>query len=135
MGRTVFRAESVDAAEVGSQATLVARLRELADPDLVLSVSIDGIAPDRLELDTDELERTLADEFLHIRVRDRSATELADAPDLPQDTVAGAFVLDLKARIAAAEATGDAAAAEQARQILRLGRRLLLDDPDHVTLP
>ena len=41
----------------------------------------------------------------------------------------------MKSRIAAAEAKGDAAAAEQARQILRLGRRLLLDDPDHVTLP
>jgi len=135
VGRTVFRAESVDAAEVGSQAALVERLRELSDPDLVLSVTVDGIAPDTFELDPDELERTLAGEFLHIRVRDRSATELADAPDLPRDTVAGAFALEMKSRIAAAEAKGDAAAAEQARQILRLGRRLLLDDPDHVTLP
>ena len=135
VGRTVFRAESVDAADVESQASLEARLRELADPDLVLSVSIDGIAPDTLEVDTDELERTLAGDFLHLRVRDRSATELTDTPDLPDDTVAGKFVIDMESRIAAAEATGDAAAAEQARQILRLGRRLLLDDPDHVTLP
>jgi hypothetical protein len=81
------------------------------------------------------MERALAADFLHIRVRDRSATELADAPDLPTDTVAGAFVADMEARIEAAAAAGDAAALEQARQILRLGRRLLLDDPDHVTLP
>jgi exonuclease SbcD len=135
VGRTVFRAESIDAADVGSQAQLVERLRALADPDLVLEASIEGIAPDALELDTDEVERALAAAFLHVRVRDRSATELADVPDLPGDTVAGAFVADLRSRIASAEAAGDAAAAEQARGVLRLGRRLLLDDPDHVTLP
>jgi DNA repair protein SbcD/Mre11 len=135
VGRTVFRTESVDAADVESQAALVERLRELADPDLVLAVSIDGIAPDTLELDGEEIERALAAAFLHVRVRDRSATELADGPDLPGDTVAGAFALDLKARIEAAEADRDDEAAEQARQILRLGRRLLLDDPDHVSLP
>jgi DNA repair exonuclease SbcCD nuclease subunit len=135
VGRTVFRAESVDAAEIDSQAALEARLRELADPDLVLAVSIEGIAADTLEVDTDELERALASDFLHVRVRDRSATELADAPDLPGDTVAGRFVLDAESRIAAAEAKGDQETAERERQILRLGRRLLLDDPDHVTLP
>jgi hypothetical protein len=81
------------------------------------------------------MERALAGDFLHVRVRDRSATELADTPDLPADTVAGAFVADMGTRIEAAKAAGDDAALEQARQILRLGRRLLLDDPDHVTLP
>ncbi len=135
VGHTVFRAESVDAAGVESQAALAAQLRELADPDLVLAVTIDGVAPDTLEIDAEELERDLTRDFLHIRVRDRSATELADGPDLPDDTVAGKFVHDMESRIGAAEATGDAAAAEQARQILRLGRRLLLDDPDRVTLP
>ena len=135
VGRTVFRAEAVDAAEIGSQAALETRLRELADPDLVLSVTVDGIAPDTLEIDTDEVERTLAPDFLHIRVRDRSAAELDEGPELPEESVAGKFVLDMEARIAAAEVEGDEAAVEQARHILRLGRRLLLDDPDHVTLP
>ena len=73
-----------------SQAALVERLRELSDPDLVLSVTIDGIAPDTFELDPDELERTLAG--------DRSCTSGSVtaprpswpmAPDLPEDTVAG----------------------------------------------
>jgi len=49
--------------------------------------------------------------------------------------VAGRFVLDMKSRIAAAEVKGDDEATERARRVLRLGRRLLLDDPDHVTLP
>jgi exonuclease SbcD len=135
VGRTVFRAESVDAAEVPSQAELVQRLGELHDDDLILAVTIDGIAPDSLEIDPDEMERALGSSFLHIRVRDRSATELADVPDLPADTVPGKFVADMDSRIQAAEDRGDAEAAERARQILRLGRRLLLDDPDHVTLP
>jgi hypothetical protein len=44
-------------------------------------------------------------------------------------------VLEVRARLAAAEAKGDEEGAERARHVLRLGRRLLLDDPDHVTLP
>ena len=83
----------------------------------------------------DEVERDLAPSFLHVRVRDRTVTELTDTRELSVDTVAGAFVADLEARLQAAEAAGDAAAADQARHILRLGRRLLLADPDHVTLP
>ena len=135
VGQTVFRAESVDASAVGSQPELVRRLAEFADPDLILDVTIDGLAPDTLEIDPDAVERALAASFLHVRVRDRSATELAEGPDLPPDTVAGKFVADLRSRIDAAQAKGDAEAAEESRQILRLGRRLLLDDPDHVTLP
>jgi len=135
VGRTVFRAESVDAAAIVSQAELSARLSELADPDLVLHVWLDGIAPDTLEIDIDELERTLAPSFLHVRIRDRSVVEIGSDAELPADTVAGRFVADVRARIATAEAKGDEESAEQARQVLRLGRRLLLDDPDHVTLP
>jgi len=134
VGRTVFRAEAVDAARLENQDEMVQQLRGLADPDLILHVSIDGIAPDTLEIDSDEVERALAPSFLHVRVRDRSVTEMAAGPDLPEDTVAGRFIADLESRIRAAEAVGDADAAEQGRQVLRLGRRLLLDDPDHVTL-
>ena len=135
VGRTVFRAETIAAASLGSQAELLQRLGELADPDLVLQATIEGIAPDMLEIDTDEVERVLAPSFLHVRVRDRATTEVQPGPDLPTDSVAGKFMLDLESRLRAAEAKGDAGAAEQARQILRLGRRLLMADPDHVRLP
>ncbi len=135
VGQTVFRAESIDAAGLSGQEELLERLRELADPDLVLQATIDGIAPDTLEIDSDEIERSLASSFLHVRVRDRSATEITGGPNLSADTVAGKFVAELESRIREAEVEADPASAEQARQILRLGRRLLLDDPDHVTLP
>lgn len=134
VGRTTFRDLPVDAAELGSQDDLVRRLTDLADPDLVLAVTIVGIAPDSLEIAPEEVQRQLADAFLQVRVLDRSAAELSGGPELPRDTVAGRFVADAEARIRSAEADGDTEAAELARQVLRLGRRLLLDDPDHVTL-
>ena len=135
VGRTVFRSESVDAGTLASQAALVEQLQALAAPDLVLQVSIEGITADTLEIDPVEVERLLAPSFLHVRVRDRSVADLEPMPDLSPDTVAGAFMADLEAQLAAAETAGDEEAAEQARAVMRLGRRLLLDDPDHVTLP
>ncbi|MFV2062355.1 MAG: exonuclease SbcCD subunit D [Chloroflexota bacterium] len=134
VGRTVFRAEDVDAAGVDNQEGLVKRLAEMTDPDLILHVSIVGLAADTLEIDVTEVERELAPSFLHVRVADRSAAEIKVGPDLPEDTVAGRFLADMDARVREAEVKGDEDAAEQARQVLRLGRRLLLGDPDHVTL-
>jgi hypothetical protein len=101
----------------------------------VLVVTIGGVAPDTLELDAAEMERALAPSFLHVRVRDRSVADLADQPHLPADTVAGRFLVDLAERVESAEAARASDEAELARSILRLGRRLLLDDPDRVTLP
>jgi DNA repair exonuclease SbcCD nuclease subunit len=134
VGRTVFREMTLDAAQLAGQDELERRISELADPDLILAVTIGGVAPDSLEIVPEDVERRLAASFLQLRVRDRSAAELPADLDLPPDTVAGRFILDVGARLREAEDRGDAAAVEQARQVLRLGRRLLLDDPDHVTL-
>jgi DNA repair protein SbcD/Mre11 len=134
VGRTVFRSERVDIASLASQEDLVRQLAQRADPDVVMRVEVVGVARDGFELFTDEVERELASSFLHVRVVDASASELAPPPDLPRDTVAGRFVADMEDRIRAAEASGDAAALEHAREVSRLGRRLLLDDASRVTL-
>jgi DNA repair exonuclease SbcCD nuclease subunit len=134
VGRTTFRRLEVDAASLGSQDELVRRLAAQADADLVLAVAIVGIAPDSLEVSAEDVQRQLADSFLQLRIQDRSVVELMSGPALPRDSVAGRFVADVEMRIASAEAAGDSEAAELARQALRLGRRLLLDDPDRVTL-
>ena len=68
VGRTTFRSIEFDAAELASQDDLVRRLAEQADPDLVLAVTIAGIAPDSLEIQPDEVQRTLEGSFLHLRV-------------------------------------------------------------------
>ncbi|MEA2621936.1 MAG: repair protein SbcD/Mre11 [Chloroflexota bacterium] len=133
VGKTRFRRVDVDAGAIVSQPDLVRELRAYADPDTVLEVRLAGIAPDALDLHADDVERELSDAFLAVRVRDSSVAGLPDGPLPPAETIAGAFIRDLRARIEAAETAGDDAAAAEAREILHLGR-LLLDDPRRVTL-
>jgi len=133
VGRTRFGAVELDAAEVVSQAALVNRLMGLADPDLILDVRIGGVAHDRLDIDTDAVSRELASSFLKLRVQDRAVAAMPEGPLPPQDTIAGAFMRDLQARIAAAEGSSDDDAAAEAREALQLGR-LLLEDPRQVDL-
>jgi exonuclease SbcD len=133
VGRTRFGSLELDATEVPSQAALVNRLMGLADADLIMDVRVGGVATDRLDIDTDAVSRELSASFLKLRVQDRSVAALPDGPLPPPDTVAGAFMRDLEARIAAAEALGDENTAAEAREALALGR-LLLDDPRQVDL-
>ena len=125
VGKTSFDRLQLDAATVGSQPALVAKLAERADPDLVLDVELIGVRPDELDLHTDEVESELADRFLKLRVRDRSASALPEGPIASPDAVLGAFIRDLEAQVAEVEATDDQAAAAELRDALRLGRLLL----------
>ena len=125
VGRTRVEKLQLDAASVGSQPSLVAKLVERADPDLVLDVEITGMKPDELDLHADEVEAELAERFLKLRVRDRSVAPLPDGPTVSADTVLGAFIRDLEAQIAEAEARDDEATSNELRDSLRLGRLLL----------
>jgi exonuclease SbcD len=132
VGRTRFERLEVDAAAVGSQPALVARLAALADPDLVLDVRIIGVRPDDLDIAPDEVEREVADRFFRARVRDVSVAALPEGPLPPPDTIAGALVRDLEAEIAELEAAGRDGDSREAREALRLARLLL--DGREVTL-
>jgi DNA repair exonuclease SbcCD nuclease subunit len=128
VGRTTFRREDVDAATVGSQAELVERLSKLADPDLVLQARLTGVHPDELDLDVDEVEAALRPSFLRVRLRDSSMPALTEGALPSPETIAGAFIRDVEARIAELEATdrpADAESAAELRDVLRLGRLLL----------
>jgi DNA repair exonuclease SbcCD nuclease subunit len=125
VGRTRFERTQLDAAAVGSQPQLVAKLAERADPDLVIDVELIGVRPDELDVHVEEVESELADRFLKVRVRDRSVAPLPDGPIPSPDTVLGAFIRDLEARIAEVEAADDEATAAELRDSLRLGRLLL----------
>ncbi|MFP5341779.1 MAG: exonuclease SbcCD subunit D [Candidatus Limnocylindria bacterium] len=126
VGRTRFEKQSIDAATVASQPALIAALGKLADPDLVLDVRLTGVRPDELDLDIDEIEAALAPSFLNVRVRDGSTPALTEGAIPPPDTIAGAFIRDLEARIAELEAADPASAeAAELRDALRLGRLLL----------
>jgi DNA repair exonuclease SbcCD nuclease subunit len=130
VGATRFERLELDASGLTSQPTLIATLTAKADPDVVLDVRLVGVRPDELDLDTDEVETALAGSFLKIRVRDVSMPALTEGVLPSVDTVAGAFIRDLEARIAELEAAADrsparTAEAAELRDALRLGRLLL----------
>jgi hypothetical protein len=132
VGRTRFEKLDLDAAGITTQPALIDSLARKGDPDLVLDVRIVGVRPDELDLRPDEIESALAPAFLKVRVRDLSLPALTEGTLPSPDTIAGAFIRDLEARIAELEATaaaeggGDAAAdAGELRDALRLGRLLL----------
>ncbi len=125
VGRTTFERLQLDAATVGTQPALVASLVERANPDLVLDVELIGVRPDALDLHVEEVEAELAEQFLKVRVRDRSVAPLPEGPVASADTVLGAFIRDLEARVAEVESVDDAESANELRDALRLGRLLL----------
>ncbi|MEJ7695688.1 MAG: hypothetical protein WKF78_03445 [Candidatus Limnocylindrales bacterium] len=79
------------------------------------------------------MEKALAPWFLKVRVRDVSIPALTEGTLPSADTIAGAFIRDLEARIAELEASDSATAgndgtssdAAELRDALRLGRLLL----------
>ncbi len=125
VGTTRFERHELDASVQTSQPALIERLRGLADPDLVLDVRLVGVRPDELDLDIEEVENALAPGFLKVRVRDVSLPALTEGSLPSPDTIAGAFIRDLEARIAELETTGAETEAAEQRDALRLGRLLL----------
>ena len=87
-----------------------------------------GIRPDELDLDVEELEASLRGAFLRVRVRDQTHPQLTEGAIPPAETVAGAFIRDVEARIAVLRDSPDTAAVREADElldVLRLGRLLL----------
>lgn len=132
VGRTRFEKLDLDAAGITTQPALIESLARKGNADLVLDVRIVGVRPDELDLHPDEIEAALAPAFLKVRVRDLSLPALTEGTLPSPDTIAGAFIRDLEARIAELEAmpAGDGGAhpsaeAAELRDALRLGRLLL----------
>ena len=125
VGRTQFQRMDVDAAELPTQAAFIGRLIANANPDLVLDVRLTGVRPDELDLDVDEVESAVAGSFHKVRIRDASVPALSTGPLPGPDTISGAFIRDLEARIADLEAAEDGEQARELRDVLRLGRLLL----------
>jgi DNA repair protein SbcD/Mre11 len=125
VGRTRFERLELDAGTLDSQPALVEQLLARADPDLVLDVRLVGVRPDTLDLDVGEVESQLRPKFLKVRVRDASMPALTEGVLPPPDTISGAFIRDVEARIAELEAGDRGAEAAELRDVLRLGRLLL----------
>jgi DNA repair protein SbcD/Mre11 len=133
VGRTHHRKLDIDVATLGSQADLEKRLADMADADLVLDARLVGVLPDSLDINVDEVEQRMSTRFLRFRLRDQAMAALPDGELPSAETIPGAFLRDLEARIADHEAGGDSDTAAELREALRLGR-LLLDEPTRVHL-
>ncbi len=152
VGQTRSEKLDLDVSAISSQPALIDTIRAHADSNLVLEVRLTGLLPDDRDLDLDEVERSLAPLFLRLRFRDLSIPAAPDGPVPPPDTVMGAFIRNVQARIRRLEdgpnATGpedngdgspeldsillsDGAGQDPAqqlqdlREVLRLGRHLL----------
>ena len=125
VGRTHFEVLELDLGVAESQAALEQAILAKADPDTIVDVRLRGVWREALDLDPDELERSVAPRFLRARVRNQAVPELPAEDIPPEDTIAGAFVRDLSARIEEASKAGRAAEEAELRDALRLGRLFL----------
>ena len=103
VGQTRTEALDLDVGRIHSQPDLIDQLGQRSDSNLALSVRLTGLYPDDLDLDLDEVERALSPSFLRFRLRDLSIPNVPDEPLPPPDTVLGAFVRGIEAKMAALE--------------------------------
>jgi DNA repair protein SbcD/Mre11 len=113
VGQTRTEKLELDAGTIQSQPALVETIARYADSNLLLDVRLTGLLPDTLDLDLDEVERALAPSFLRFRIRDLSIPAMPDGPIPPPDTVVGAFVRNVEARITELEKAAAAAPAAE----------------------
>jgi DNA repair exonuclease SbcCD nuclease subunit len=117
--RTLQRGEiDLDRTLPADEAELIARIREqFADPNLILQLKITGSFPD--VLDTDRLEKALAEDFFWLQIEDQSDVFNSQAVQewRGEKTIRGVFVQKLEARLEAAE---DEAEREQLALALKL---------------
>jgi DNA repair exonuclease SbcCD nuclease subunit len=114
VGQTRSEKLELDVSGIASQPALIEVVRSHADSNLVLDVLLKGLLPDSLDLDMDEVARALAPSFLRFRVRDLTIPASPEGTLPPPDTVLGAFVRNVQARISELEKAASTGAAESA---------------------
>ncbi len=99
VGQTHTDKLDLDIGTIHSQPDLIDVLKRRSDANLVLDVRLTGLFPDDLDIDLDEVERALTASFLRFRIRDVSIPVSPEGVAPPPDTVLGAFVRAVEARI------------------------------------
>ena len=105
----------LDLVTVGGEAGAERVIRERADADLALQVTLSGLVPLADRVDVARLREALAPEFFRLEISDESQlrTEHADLDALPESTMLGLFVRRMREEIASREGE-DRAIAEDA---------------------
>jgi len=118
VGRT--RAYSIELDVTGlTEGDVIARLRDKADPDLMLAVNLTGMKAIDHFLDVETIQQAAADGFYWLRVRDKAVTALdsIDPADYPETQVIGQYIHLLSERIESASTEHERHIAEEALQL------------------
>ncbi len=123
VGRRRFESLNLRVDGLGSREGIERQVREKADRDLVLDVTLSGLCSLDLDISADRLEAELADSFFVLNVTDKTHPPLDDTAlaGLSPQTVAGRFCELMRERIQ--EAGEDEAGVYE--EALRLGVALL----------
>jgi DNA repair exonuclease SbcCD nuclease subunit len=115
VGRRRAKRLTLDLATAGGPEGVARAIRAHADPDVVLSVTLTGLAALEDRVNVDRLHEDLGPEFFRLEIGDEShlRPDVIDPSQYPEKTVIGRFVQQMQAQIAQRE--GDARAlAEEA---------------------
>jgi exonuclease SbcD len=106
----------------GDEAAVAAAIESLADPSLLLSVSLSGLAPEGFTCDVARLQEELAGQFFRLRISDESvpAPTHLEAPGAAQALIAATAVRVFHERIEQARAEGDAEAERLTTRALQI---------------
>lgn len=125
MGRTRRLHLELSAADFTDDVALADHLGTLADPDLACDLRLVGQRPPDLRIDEASLETRLAPSFLHLRVVDATLAPPPGGPTPPAESIAGAFISDVRGRMDRAIAEERSGDARELGEELELGTRLL----------
>jgi len=125
VGRTRRLRLELGAADFADDVALADHLGTLADPDLACDLRLVGQRPPDLRIDEASLEARLAPSFLHLRVVDATLAPPPGGPVPPAESIAGAFISDVRGRMDRAIAEGRSEDARELGEELELGTRLL----------
>lgn len=123
VGKLRVQSETVDVGGL-TEDDLLARLRALADPESILTVTLSGMKAIQAYIDPEQLHAALADGCYHLRIHDDSVAHLAalSPAEFPENQVIGQFVRLL---VQVIEEAADDDEREIAQQSLQLGVALL----------
>lgn len=124
VGARRFEQLSIPMDTTPSEEAVRSMIAAKADRDLVLEVTLDGLASLEMEIDPERLVAELAPDFFHLRIEDKSRPPLDDVvlEQYPEATVTGTFARIMKSR---SDEAADPAARAVCEEALRLGVALL----------
>lgn len=124
VGTKKLESISIDVGLVKSADNIIEMIKAKADPTLILEATLAGLCGMDYDLNSQEIEEQMGDQFFCLRILDKSHPKLEEAwsENIPEETVAGKFVRMMRDRIVLASNEEDKEICEEA---VKLGFAML----------